>query len=315
MRKTLALLSLIIATATLSNTVTYAASLSVPVADAAACTTPATAPAAAVKPTISRDIPYSALKPVAVKGSSTTLDVYAMNDGKTHPILMFVHGGGWEIGDKGNQLAKPEAFVRAGYVYLSINYRLVPEVMFPQNVQDVGDAIGWTYKNIAKYGGDPNCITIMGHSAGAHLVALVGTDEAYLKPHGLTLAAIKGVITLDTASYDIPAVLAGKYGKKSDDAYAPMFGTDPATWKAGSPIAHISAGKSIPPFLVVYVARRPDSKAASEDFEAALKTASVSVGLYPAQNKTHETLNKELGTPGDAPTARVMEFLKTNGAK
>ena len=133
-----------------------------------------------------------------------SLDVYYTDPtGAKRPVMIYVHGGGWIGGDKAHVGAKPEFFTQAGYVFVSVNYRLSPQAKFPAHVQDVASAILWAMKTIAQYGGDPNQIYLMGHSAGGQLVTLVATDEQYLKADGAGLSLIKGVISLDTAAYDI----------------------------------------------------------------------------------------------------------------
>ena len=113
------------------------------------------------------------------------LDVYAPATGNNHPIVLYVHGGGWLGGTKAQLESKPDFFVGNDYVLVSINYRLSPEFKHPAHVQDVASAIAWVYNNAAQFGGDPERIAISGHSAGAHLAALAATDPRYLAVHGL----------------------------------------------------------------------------------------------------------------------------------
>jgi arylformamidase len=95
-------------------------------------------------------------------------------------------------------------FVSTGFVYVAINYRLPPAVHHPTHARDVAKALAWVADNIGRYSGDPERIYAMGHSAGAHLAALVATDESYLKREGYSLKTIKGDILLDVGAYDIP---------------------------------------------------------------------------------------------------------------
>lgn len=91
------------------------------------------------------------------------LDVYAPRGCNDAPVFVFVHGGGWNKRDKDEVGAQPKLFNEAGIIVVSINYRLVPEIQHPKNVQDVAESIAWIHKNIAKYGGDPKKIVLMGH--------------------------------------------------------------------------------------------------------------------------------------------------------
>lgn len=251
------------------------------------------------------DIPYAEIPGGDVR--LTSLDVYAPPDGAGFPVVVWVHGGGWSRGDKGNVEEKPPAFTAAGYVFVSVNYRLSPAVQHPAHVQDVAAAIAWVHRNIADYGGDPGKIFLIGHSAGAHLVALVATDEAHLGRQGMGLDALSGVVCLDGAGYDIPWALAE--ASVSSSLYRQAFGNDRAGWWEASPIAHVAPGKGIPPFLLVYAGRRAASKEAAARFAAALREAGVRAELYHAADKDHQGVNRDLGKPGDATAARVLAFL------
>src|SRR4029450_12833743 len=122
------------------------------------------------------------------------------------PVLLFIHGGGWSIGDKAHAAPDKARWANSkGWAFASANYRLVPQATVEQQAADVASAIAWLRANAAREGLDPNRIVLMGHSAGAHLVALVGTDPHYLKAAGVPMGAVKGVVLLDGAGYDVPA--------------------------------------------------------------------------------------------------------------
>lgn len=148
---------------------------------------------------IERDISYS-----EAGGKLTSLDVYAPADGTKQPVVVWIHGGGWRRGDKSRVHERPTVFTSKGYVLVSINYRLSPHVTYREQGQDIARAIRWVRDNIDEYGGNPEKLLLMGHSAGAHLAALVATDESYLGSEKLKLGALSGVILLDGAGYDIP---------------------------------------------------------------------------------------------------------------
>ena len=92
--------------------------------------------------------------------------------------------------------------------------------------------------------------------------------------------------------------------------YTGVFTEDEATQKDASPITHVARGKGIPPFLILHVASRRDSKAQSEGLAAKLREAGVEAKVVPAEGKTHATINRELGEPDDAPTRAVFGFLR-----
>ncbi|HUG18852.1 MAG TPA: alpha/beta hydrolase, partial [Planctomycetaceae bacterium] len=109
------------------------------------------------------------------------LDIYTPDDAKNLPVVFWIHGGGWQTGDKTSVQLKPRVFTERGYVFVSTNYRLLPHVEMDVLTRDVAMSLGWVHKNIAKHGGDPKRIFVMGHSAGAQLAALICIDDRYLK--------------------------------------------------------------------------------------------------------------------------------------
>ncbi|MCJ7586029.1 MAG: alpha/beta hydrolase [Anaerolineales bacterium] len=234
------------------------------------------------------------------------LDTYVPAGASSAPVLVFVHGGGWTQGDKSGVDSKPEAFNAAGYVFVSVNYRLSPAVMHPIHVQDVAAAIAWVYNNIASYGGDPQQIFLLGHSAGAQIVALVATDERRLQAHGLDLSVIKGVVPLDGAGYDIPTRINSPT-RGVEELYETAFGTDPAVWIDASPLYHVAAGKNIPPFLLIYAGAREEAQTQAEALAAALGDAGATAELFHAPDKNHMTVNRDLAV-GDYVFERMIEF-------
>ncbi|MBN9120344.1 MAG: alpha/beta hydrolase, partial [Planctomycetes bacterium] len=125
---------------------------------------------------VKRDIPY-----VEKGHERQVLDVYSPPGAKNLPVVFWIHGGGWQTGDKKDVQLKPTVFTEKRFVFVSTNYRLLPAVDMGTLVRDVASALGWTHAHAAEYGGDPTRIFVMGHSAGAQLAALLCTDERYLK--------------------------------------------------------------------------------------------------------------------------------------
>ena len=224
------------------------------------------------------------------------------------PLLLFVHGGGWSIGDKRSGAGvKAAHFTNAGWAFASANYRLVPQVTVEQQAADIAAAIAWARRNAAAHGFDPDTIVLMGHSAGAHLVALVGTDPRYLAAAGVPIAAVKGVILLDGAGYDIAGQMA-RPGNPVAGMYDAAFGNDVARQKALSPTLHAGA-PNVAQWLILPIDRRDDSKAQSEGLAAALRPAGASATVVAVPGESHASLNKGLGEEGDLATAEVDRFL------
>lgn len=242
-----------------------------------------------------------------MQDSLVSLDIYTAAGG-TCPVLVYVHGGAWRSGDKSHVGAKAEYFPRAGFVFVSANYRLVPEIRYPDNVRDIAQALAWVHDNIAKYGGDPNQIFVIGHSAGAHLAGLVATDERLLEGAGKSLSILKGAILLDSAAYDIPRVMQHA-GSDRRTIYEFAFGTDPVVWQDASPLFHVAPGKNIPPFLLVHANRRPLKTAIVSKLSQALQEAGIRSDILEVPEKEHFALDRELGTSGDRVTKAVIDFI------
>src|SRR5262249_16923713 len=124
------------------------------------------------------------------------------------PVVVFVHGGVWVMGDKSFFGWGPDIgryYASRGIAAVLPSYRLSPAVKHPEHVKDVARAFAWTYRNISRYGGQRDLLYLCGHSAGGHLVALLATDESYLKAEGITTSAIRGVIGV-SGVYHIPEI-------------------------------------------------------------------------------------------------------------
>ncbi|MCB1776586.1 MAG: alpha/beta fold hydrolase [Candidatus Competibacteraceae bacterium] len=253
-----------------------------------------------------RNLPYATAP--GVDPNLLSLDIYAPATGQNHPVIVMVHGGGWQRGDKANAniaANKSRYFTRAGYLFVSINYRLSPAVKHPTHVQDVANALAWIARNISRYHGNPNRIYLMGHSSGAHLAALVATDQRYLQAAGENLRLIKGVILLDGAGYDIPKLMREHH---QPDIYVEAFGHDERVWQDASPVAHIAPQKGIAPFLIFYTPRTR-SQMLTESLRESLMRAGVPVHIKVV-NKSHEQINREVGEFNDNVTKDIINFLK-----
>lgn len=229
------------------------------------------------------------------------------------PVLVWVHGGGFTIGDKANRMADKVRWATAqGWAIASVNYRLSPQtdpppagrVMHPTHVTDVARAVDWLVDHASEHKLDPDRIMLAGHSAGAFLVALLGTDPSFLRQAGVDPGRIRGVVALDTR-YDIAAEMAE--GDPTTVAmYRNAFGTDPAVWRSASPQTHAGGD---PPFLVVtrgQAARR----AASEAFATALRAGGGTATVLDARPLDHEGVNVALGAAGETVvTPAVTRFL------
>lgn len=245
----------------------------------------------------------------AVQRSSPT-EKY--RDVRPAPLIVFVHGGGWKRGSKDNATGrwKPAHYPQEGYAFASINYRLVPAARVEDQAADVAASVRALIDRAARLGIDPHRVVLMGHSAGAHLVALVGTDERYLKAAGLSFANIAGVVPIDGAAYDVPAQMQDGPAIMQQ-TYVQAFGTDPARQRALSPTLQAGAPNA-PAFLLLHV-QRPDGVRQAEALEAALRPAGTNVerrGFPGTGLSGHAEINRSLGDPAYPATGVVDAWLE-----
>lgn len=252
-----------------------------------------------------KDIPYRAIE--GVNPQSLSLDIYAPENAQKAPILIMIHGGAWVLGNKANAIGAHQVdyFTGQGFVFVSINYRLAPEHPFPAHAEDAAAAVAYVHENIARYGGDPEKISLMGHSAGAHIAALLSTDPGFLNAEGLGPEDIHRTILLDGAAYDLPA--AARRGRLPK-LYRPAFGNDPADWEAASPVLQVRPDVDVPPMLIFNVKRR-FGKEQPRLLHRALQEAGHSSQRVKAYDREHSSLNRQLGAPDDAYAPMITAFL------
>jgi acetyl esterase/lipase len=253
------------------------------------------------------DVPY--VRRPGTPASSTSLDVYTPSKGCPAPVVMWVHGGAWSNGDKGFQIAaKARAFNDAGYVLVSVNYRLLDPAhptrnRYPAFDDDVAASVAWVRRNIARYGGDPDRIALVGHSAGAGIAAAVATDPRYLAREGLALDALRCAAPLDTEAFDVAA-------QEGDPVYEAAFGIDPNVWAAASPTRQVAPWRSTPAFLLVSRGTA-DRRDGVDAFAAALRRAGAAVTVVDARGLSHDQVNARIGQFGDAViTPPLLQFLQ-----
>jgi arylformamidase len=260
---------------------------------------------------VQRDIPYT--DPAHKR---QVLDVYSPAGAKDLPVVFWIHGGGWQTGDKKDVGLKPQAFNDRKFVFVSTEYRLLPEVDMGTIVRDVARAVRWVHEHIAAYGGDPDRLYVMGHSAGAQLAALICTDDRYLKAEGLSLAIVKGCVPVDGDTFDVPAIIETAETRwrvhglpRAKFGHREKFGNDPAKHKDFSAVTHVARDKHIPPFLILHVSGHPDTTAQAQRLGSVLKEAGVPVTVFGARETTHGKINADLGRPDDPATKALYEFL------
>jgi acetyl esterase/lipase len=246
---------------------------------------------------VERDVAYGA-------DPAQRLDVYRPKDGVNAPVIFMVHGGGWTRGDKrsANVVANKAAhWLPKGYVFISTNYRMTDGVTPLDEADDVARALAFAQRHAKSWGADPDRFVVMGHSAGAHLAALLAAAPDIGRRRGVK--PWLGTIALDSAAYNVVQVMEGPHLPLYDE----VFKTDRALWKAASPTLRLHSRPA--PMLLVCSSRRKDSPAQAMGFAARVTALHGRATVLP-EDLSHGEINATLGTPG-AYTDAVDAFLRS----
>jgi acetyl esterase/lipase len=221
------------------------------------------------------------------------LDLYLPAAARDFPLMLFVHGGGYQKGDRKEVHLLGETFARRGVAVAAMSYRLYPPAKHPAQIQDVAGAFSFLKANAKKYRADESKIAVGGHSAGAHLASLLATDASYLQAEKRTLADVAVVVSI-SGGYRILHI-------RKD-----VFGSGEAMEQA-SPLAHVRGNH--PPFLIIYGdGDSPERHAISKEFNDLLKKAGTKTELREIKNRNHAELFSKIADE-DPTTECVIEFL------
>lgn len=219
------------------------------------------------------------------------VDAYLPGQAKG-PILLMVHGGAWAFGDKREAamiLPKVRHWTAQGFVVVSVNYRMLPQADPLEQARDVARALAFVQGKAAGWGADPQRVVLMGHSAGAHLVALLDASPALAREQGAQ--PWRGTVALDSAAMDLPRLMQARHLPLYDRA----FGSDPAYWQATSPALQVAP--DAPPLLAICSTQRRDSCPQAQ----ALARRAASLGRsfsVQGEDLNHREINRQLGLPG-----------------
>ncbi|BCM24750.1 carboxylesterase family protein [Methyloradius palustris] len=251
--------------------------------------------------TLKSDIPYGSDK-------AQRMDVYIPQNAQNAPVIFMVHGGGWKRGDKAmNRVVenKVNRWLPKGIIFVSTNYRMLPDADPLVQANDVALALAKAQSLAASWGGDSKRFVIMGHSAGAHLVALITASPSIAKQQGAQ--PWLGTVMLDSAGYDIEKVMTSKHMGLYDNA----FGTDTSFWHKASPSDQMTQ-KTVPMLAVCSTQRKdqPCPKQAQPFVDKAVALGTKASTLPEALS--HGEINENLGLPSDY-TDQVEKFMRYLG--
>lgn len=234
-------------------------------------------------------------------------DVYTplhVNTSSLSPVIFMVHGGAWRIGDKTSQSVvenKVNYWVKKGYIVISTNYKILPDSPVNEQVKSVAKALGVAQEKSASWGGNKAQFIVMGHSAGAHIIAMIASSNSLYATNAITppIAAV----ALDSAVMDTPALMNAKHMRLYDHA----FGSDPAYWQSLSPFHQLSSARM--PLLAVCSTKRDDSCSQAEKFLTKASSFGTKT-LLLKENMSHKEINQLLGVDATY-TKAVDDFLKS----
>ncbi len=242
-------------------------------------------------------------------GRGLKLDIHAplitkrqgfLRPGKKVPILLYVHGGGWIKGSREKVYRLPQFATSRKWMLVSVDYRPVPRTNIDGQVNDIVRSINWVRKNIKRYGGDPKRIVIMGHSAGSHLVAMIGVKKLGGK--------LRGVIPNDVQAYDMVAY--GGMRGSLPRVYAAAFGSNIKNWIKWSPITYVKRSRGYPPFLIMYSGSNYQRrKVLANGFGRALRRQGTKVTWFDGKRYSHGAIASRIGSSPQV-TRAVERFLR-----
>jgi acetyl esterase/lipase len=224
------------------------------------------------------------------------LDIHQPAPGKSLPVLLYIHGGAWQVGSRKDVDAKPGFFRDLGFLFVSADYRLGPLHKPDRQAADVAAAYRWVQENIAAHGGDPRRIVVMGHSAGSHLVALMALRG--------DLSGVAGLILNDIQMYDIGKYAALRGGLPRHFSY--LF--PGRKWADLSPATHLGTAP-VPPTLITF-SKMPLSRELSLDFAARLKAAGAKVSIFDGRVYKHIDIDRKIGAEAGGISEAIAGFLK-----
>lgn len=256
-----------------------------------------------------KDIAYVAANTPDFDAQRHLLDVYSprKKSATAHPVVVFIHGGNWNSGSKNLYTFVGRRLAKQGVVAVIINYRLAPNVQVPAMADDCARAVLWTQQHIAEYGGDPNRIYVMGHSAGGGLAAFLSAKDELFTKLGATQNPIKGAILDDPAGLDMFDYLT-KMEYPNDAQYLVSFGKDPAVWRQVSALYHVMA--KTPPMLM-YVGERtyPSITSSTRKFEKRLAELGIKHEFKVLPGKKHVAMVTQLFWQNNVIYRDLLKFV------
>lgn len=229
------------------------------------------------------------------------LDLYLPADAGGVPVVVFIHGGGWTGGSRQKSRYVGWVLASEGIATAVVDYRLSPAVKHPAHVEDAARAFAWVHEHIEEYGPRRDRVFLMGHSAGAHLAALLALDERYLRKHGLSPSDVRGAVLVSGVYRISDSIRWGTLRR--------VFPTDAQVLRDASPMNH--ARRDAPPTRLLYAsADLPGLAAQARDLHAVLVEKGACVDLIRVTPRGHMSILEGIVRQDDDVRGYVLDFVR-----
>jgi acetyl esterase/lipase len=253
-----------------------------------------------------RDISYTN----DTQNERNKLDVYYSRKGLPGDVLVFFPGGAWRSGNKNTYSYLGKNFVRKGLVTVIINYSLSPNQIYKM-AQDCTAAVLWVHRYISNYGGNPNRIFVMGHSAGGHLMELINADTRFFSQYGIK-NPIYGVILLDTFGLDMYEYLseASPENDRYYNTFIQVFSNDPRIWTQASPMRYLKNLRN-PHLILIGERTYPSIQTQNRRlFGKLTNSRQAPVEFYEIPRKNHSAMVASMFFSGNQQYDIILSFIE-----
>ena len=228
------------------------------------------------------------------------LDVFYPEGVEEFPTIVWFHGGGLRAGTRQSGELVAARFVPDGVAVVTVGYRFSPDVQHPVYIEDAAAAIAWTYKNISKYGGDPDKIFLSGHSAGGYLTLMTGMDKRYLGKHGISHMDLAGLMPLSGQTITHSTIRGEREipeGTQFVDEFAPLYYAN----LIGPPCLCICGSEDLP------------LRCAENIYfvEVQKEAGNKNVSYLEVEGRDHSTIFDKINEPGDEVAEAMSEFMNS----
>jgi len=226
------------------------------------------------------------------------LDVFYPEGVDDFPTIVWFHGGGLRNGQRQSGEIVAERFVPEGIAVVTVSYRFSPEVEHPVYIEDAAAAIAWTFKNISKYGGDPDKILLSGHSAGGYLTLMTGMDPRYLANHDISNMSLAGLMPISGQTITHSTIRSEREipeGTQYVDEYSPLYFAN----IVGPPCLCICGSEDIP------------LRSAENIYfvEVQKEAGNSNVSYLEIEDRDHSTIFEKINDPGDEVAEAMSEYI------